>query len=175
MEGERIDDIRAYMSTMNAYKPPDPGPHIPGTPTETYINFYANGHERRTPYIQELIRYENDGVEGFIEFNGYYYVYDGTEDEYTKQTFRYADDCLPQRMLMDVIVQEKEPYHRYRNTSWFRPVSHDQYEVEFYKRTKIKCTDQISEIEDEEGEPMKVCFFPTDEQQLYFRVIKKNS
>ena len=170
-----ITDLRTYMSTMNAYKPPDPGPHIPGTPTETYINFYSNGHERRTPYIQELIEYENDGVEGCIHFDGYYYVYDGSEDEFIKRYQNVEENCLPQRMLMDVIVQEKEPYHRYKNSSWARTVSHDQYEVEFYQRTKIKCTDQISEIEDEDGEPMNVCFFPTDEQRLYFRVIKKNS
>lgn len=168
-------DFKVYMSTMNTYKPPEPGPHIPGTPTKMEIHFYANGHERRTPYIQELIKYVNDGTEGCIHFNGYYYVYDGTEDEFTKRYQNVEENCLPQRLLMDVIVQESEPYHKYKCSSWYRPVSHDQYEVEFYKREKIKCTDSISEIEDEDGEPMKVCFFPTDEQLLYFRVIKKNS
>ncbi len=165
--GEPITDLRA---SLDAYKPPEAGPHDPSVPTEMTIHFYANGHAQRTPYIERLIGYENDGSEGCIHFDGYYYVYDGSEEDYVKESEQYEENRLPKRLLMDVIVQETEPYHTYRGRSWFRIVSHDQFDVEFYRREKIKCTDVISEIEDEDGEPMSVCFFPTNEQRLYFRV-----
>jgi hypothetical protein len=167
-------DLTERMSTILAYKPPEPGLHDPSIPTKTEIHFHANSFSERHPHIKELIKYVNDGSEGYLHFDGYYYVYDGSEDEYTKSRSEYAENLLPKRLLMDVIVQETEPYHVFCGGSWFRTVSHEQYEVEFYRREKLNCTDVISEIEDDDGEPMHVCFFPTDEQKLYFRVIKKS-
>ena len=46
------------------------------------------------------------------------------------------------------------------------------YKVEVYRREVLSCTDQISEEVDDDGTPMRVCFFPTNLQRLHFRVLE---
>jgi hypothetical protein len=47
-----------------------------------------------------------------------------------------------------------------------------QYIVEVYKKVIHENTDVISDIDDGDGENMKVCFFPTNRQTIYFRVLE---
>lgn len=164
--GGVITNIAAYMSTMRAYRPPEPGPRDLATPTEMTVDFERNMNEPY-PYIYSLIKYENDGIEGYIHFDGYYYVYDGSEDEDAKTNYGYAERCLPKRLTMNVVVRETVPYHTYKSSSWYRTVSHEAYEVEVYRREKIKNTNKYSP-DDEYG---SICFFSTDEQKIYFRVL----
>ena len=46
------------------------------------------------------------------------------------------------------------------------------YKIEIFKRELYKSTDRYSTIEDD-GEPMRVCFFPTNEQKIYFRILEE--
>jgi hypothetical protein len=111
--------------------------------------FYAPA-EVRTPYIQELLGISINPItlEGVIHFNGYYYI---------------EDIDLPQKLRMT-----------YRHTTGQnREVVEYLYaDVEVYRREKGKATDSYSTIEDDDGEEMNVCFFPTAIQRLYFRVLE---
>lgn len=122
---------------------------------------------RKTPYIcnQEPIEYFCDGKEGYIHFDGYYYVENHAppylEDEALGP--RRYDVWLPQKLTMFVQLFEKETY---------KELECLQYIVEIYKKVIHENTDVISDIEEGDGEKMKVCFFPTNRQTIYFRVLE---
>lgn len=137
--------------------------------TTRQINFYdyEERTSRKTPYIcnQEPIEYFCDGKEGYIHFDGYYYVENHgppyLEDEALGP--RRYDVWLPQKLTMFVQLFEKETY---------KELECLQYIVEIYKKVIHENTDVISDIEEGDGEKMKVCFFPTNRQTIYFRVLE---
>ncbi len=137
--------------------------------TTRQINFYdyEERTSRKTPYIcnQEPIEYFCDGKEGYIHFDGYYYVENHAppylEDEALGP--RRYDVWLPQKLTMFVQLFEKETY---------KELECLQYIVEIYKKVIHENTDVISDIEEGDGEKMKVCFFPTNRQTIYFRVLE---
>ena len=137
--------------------------------TTRQINFYdyEERTSRKTPYIcnQEPIEYFCDGKEGYIHFDGYYYVENHAppylEDEALGP--RRYDVWLPQKLTMFVQLFEKETY---------KELECLQYIVEIYKKVIHENTDVISDIEEGDGENMKVCFFPTNRQTIYFRVLE---
>jgi hypothetical protein len=136
----------------------------------TEIHFYPTTMNRTLPYIrdEEATVFICDGSEGSVLFNGYYYVQDSDIPSETGH--------LPKQMEIHVKIREKEPYkEEYLEDGSTRlyHVVYDEYFyiIEVYKRVKHESTNEISEIEDD-GEPMEVCFFPTDLQTLYFRVLK---
>jgi hypothetical protein len=137
--------------------------------TTRQINFYDYEERttRQTPYIcnQEPIEYFCDGKEGYIHFDGYYYVENHAppylEDEGLGP--RRYDVWLPQKLIMFVQLFEKEAY---------KELECLQYIVEVYKKVIHENTDVISDIDDGDGENMKVCFFPTNRQTIYFRVLE---
>lgn len=137
--------------------------------TTRQINFYdyEERTSRQTPYIcnQEPIEYFCDGKEGYIHFDGYYYVENHAppylEDEGLGR--RRYDVWLPQKLIMFVQLFEKEAY---------KELECLQYIVEVYKKVIHENTDVISDIDDGDGENMKVCFFPTNRQTIYFRVLE---
>jgi hypothetical protein len=71
---------------------------------------------------------------------------------------------------------EKEPYKVEVNDnvtqSYYTALENVRYVVEIYKKVIHENTDVISEIEDDDRKPMRVCFFPTNRQTIYFRVIE---
>ena len=137
--------------------------------TTRQINFYdyEERTSRKTPYIcnQEPIEYFCDGKEGYIHFDGYYYVENHAppylEDEALGP--RRYDVWLPQKLTMFVQLFEKDNY---------KELECLQYIVEIYKKVIHENTDVISDIEEGDGEKMKVCFFPTNRQTIYFRVLE---
>jgi len=154
--------------------------------TRRQINFYNHDYETGThgkiPYIcdQEPIEYFCDGKEGYIHFDGYYYVenhappYLEIEDDALRP--RRYDVWLPQKLTMFAQLFEKEPYKVEGvdnvTTSCYKELECLQYIIEIYKKVIHENTDVISEIEDDEREKMNVCFFPTNRQTIYFRVIE---
>ena len=147
------------------------------------LEFHPMNRDTR-PYIQELIdyKYDEETKEGQIKFNGYYYVDDATE--------------LPKVTFMHMVLNEDEPYKveegpvdgdfaarllsagitvGMQTRYYYNELDNRLYEIEFYKREKIENTDVISTIDDDEGGEMDVCFFPTDIQILYFRVLQEFS
>jgi hypothetical protein len=139
----------------------------------------------RTPYIrdEETVEYICDGNEGTICFDGYYYVEDHAppypEDDEMKpweRPTRYAE-YLPQTLHLYVTRRETEPWKKEVNeegtctTYHYNTLEEHMYLIEIYKRVIHECTDKFSEIE-EDGMPMKVCFFPTNKQTIYFRILE---
>ena len=150
--------------------------------TTRQVNFYVyekNTH-KQTPYIcgQEPIEYFCDGKEGYIHFDGYYYV-ENHAPPYPEDdglTLRRYDVWLPQKLLMFMQLFEKEPYKveidGNTTTSYYKELESLQYIIEIYKKVVHENTDVISELEDDDGEKTKVCFYPTDRQTIYFRVLE---
>lgn len=141
----------------------------------------------RGPYIQELFDYTCDGSEGSFEFNGYYYVDDGENED-----FRDHQKKMPTTEVVHVKkISDAPPVITYtEEPSWLaepdgsRPlvqVRHTKHEIldehtyviEIYKRKVIENTDRFSKVRDGDEE-MDICFFPTDRQRLYFRVLEKD-
>jgi len=150
--------------------------------TTLTIEFYSlNGINERTPYIRgEPISYKCDGKEGEIYFNGYYYVEDHAppypEDEGLEVWVRSRyEQYLPKTHMMFVSRYEKEPYKiekiEDRTINHYKKVEEHIYTIEIYKRVIHECTNEISQIEDGD-DLLDVCFFPTNKQTIYFRVLK---
>ena len=103
------------------------------------------GFANKDPYVRELFSYNI--TEGFIEFDGF---------------FRATDEEFPLTYQL---------YLSQEDASW-KIISCENYLIEIYKREIIEDTSVISEI-DEDGEPMHICFCPTERMKLWFLVINK--
>jgi hypothetical protein len=144
------------------------------------------------PFIRELFSYRNDGSEGMIEFDGYYRINDGTNEMYKSCKSLPSREIFFEQLYSDTPKYVTRPQWKYQVLENFvvEPVDSNPpqeityatydlleqnvYLVEIYRREIVECTDQISTIEDEDGEPMRVCFSPTDRQRIYFRVLEVN-
>ena len=138
-----------------------------------------------TPYVRggDSVVYECDGKEGTIEFNGYFYVENNQppypEDEALHpwdRPKRYSE-WLPKQFAMDFTHRDKEPYNiivdKEKMCSYQHYKEHEKhfYKIEIYKKEVYESTDEISEIQDEDGELMNVCFFPTNKIKMWFKVL----
>ncbi len=101
---------------------------------------------------------------GTFTFNGYYRVENHPppypEDEQLEvynRPYRHVH-YLPQTLCMYVKSNTTTEEH--------------YYVVEIYKREIHKNTNSYSTINDEDGSEMHVCFFPTDEQTLHFKILE---
>jgi len=83
--------------------------------------------------------------EGYILFDGFYYVNDSSIQDENASHCRFQES-LPQTLEMCV--------------------DDISYIVEIYKREILECTDDIANI-------LNPDFYPTDKQKIYFRFIKK--
>jgi hypothetical protein len=123
-----------------------------------HFQFFSK--ERRDPYIMRVIDYQISDTEGSILFDGHYYV---------------LNEEFPIKTTYNMTLREKEPYEEgtTENGTYakYRNIEDKWYEIEIYDRVKIEDTSKISEVEDDDGSPMRVCFFPTHEQKIMFRVI----
>ena len=145
----------------------------------------TNDQVCRMPYIREdPIDYKCDGVIGHLTFNGYYYVEDHAppyeEDAPLPVWERQRHSAwLPQIVKMHALLRETEPYRIERNETeiWtrhhYKTIEENTYIVEIYKRVKHESTNEYSDEVDSGGEEMKICFFSTDKQTIYFKVLEK--
>lgn len=116
------------------------------------------------PYITQKnsIKYETHGKEGKIYFNGYYYIENDpltAEEELVeiwKRPRRYLKN-LPRRHMM-YIYYEESTYT-------------DAYIIEIYKKETHERTNLISKVEDDAESEMNICFFPTNNLTLHFKII----
>ena len=127
------------------------------------IHFISND---TTPYLMDSssAKYECDGKEGSIQFNGHFYV---------------KDEELPMKMTLFVRRREKEPYkvdtEDNKTTQYHNTIEEHLYIVEIYRRIKHKSTDIYGHLDiGAEGEEdiQNVCFFPTQWQTIYFRILE---
>lgn len=148
------------------------------------IHFYTiRPEDYRTPYVRdgETVVYECDGKEGSISFNGYFYVEKGPPpypDDHLKpwERPRRHSEWLPKKVAMSLTKRDKEPYKVVKKSSTSWQEFHKEYEkcfyvIEIYKMESYESTDEISQIEDF-GEPLDVCFFPTNQMKIWFRVLE---
>ena len=150
--------------------------------TRRQINFYdyETGTRGKIPYIcgQEPIEYFCDGKEGYIHFDGYYYVENHAPPYLEDEAYRPRryEVCLPQKLKMITQLREKEPYKEEVvdnvTTSYYKELECLQYIIEVYKKVIHENTDVVSEIDDGCGENARACFFPTNRQTIYFRVLE---
>jgi hypothetical protein len=151
------------------------------------IYFYtASSEDFRTPYVcdSDSVVYECDGKEGSLAFNGYYYVENGPppypeDSDPTLKPWekprRYCE-WLPKKVTMNMTLRETEPYKTEKIEEggireYYNEIKKEFYIIEIYKKEVYESTDVISEIEDD-GEPMNVCFFPTNKMKIWFRVVE---
>lgn len=153
------------------------------------IHFQTISHEDfRVPYIRDKssVVYTCDGKEGSIAFDGYYYVenhgppYPEDSDTSLKpweKPQRYTE-WLPKTAIMSMTLSEAKPYKVEGSESegWWREYYNELdkqlYKIEIYKKEVYESTDKISQIEDDDGEPMNVCFFPTNKMKIWFKVLE---
>lgn len=126
-----------------------------------HFEFFDKRHRR--PYIEYLLDYDITGNSGCIHFGGYYYV---------------MDEEFPTRIFFITTLYEDEPYEiketKYGEEKKYRTIETKYYEVDIYKREILKNTSEYDEV-DEDGGKMKICYFPTHEQKIYFKIINEYS
>jgi len=117
------------------------------------------------PYVSKVISYDLSGSEGCIHFNGYYYV----NDSHGNDTYHVS---LPQTLYIVTSRALSDPIYTDLSGGVQR-VHYEGYEQHFYS---IEIYDRI-EVDDtssyDEQDGMRVCYFPTMEQKLYFHVLKE--
>ena len=122
------------------------------------FEFYSN--DRRDPYIQKLLEYTISETEGIFHFDGYYYV---------------MNEEFPKHIFFNTNVRDAEPYEEEVSSKGhqakYKILENNFYEIEIYDREKLKNTSSYDETEDEDGSKMRICYFPTHEQKIYFKVI----
>jgi hypothetical protein len=119
-----------------------------------------------TFYVRKLYDYVNDGENGHIEFNGYIYYDVGNETKYNRSLTK-SILCMTEYSAEGIVNSDKPEVTTYSF------IQHHIYEVEFYRREIIKNTNAYSTIEEDDGTEMNVCFFPTDRQRVYFKVLRE--
>jgi hypothetical protein len=128
--------------------------------------------ELRCPYIrdQESKEFSINESEGSITFNGYYYVEDGPPP-YEDNSYDRYPKWLPQKVFLHTSLKEIELEVKTETTTYtnYNYLEEHTYIVEIYKRVTHKSTNEYSTLEDD----TEICFFPTDLQTLYFRIIEK--
>ena len=118
------------------------------------FEFYSKDH--RNPYIMNLIDFKISEIEGHLHFNGYYYV---------------SNKEFPKRIFFVTTVREDKPYKIEDKCNMYNIIEYKMYEVEIYNREKMKNTSSYDEIDEDECK-MKICYFPTHEQKILFKVIQ---
>jgi len=116
--------------------------------------FTSDAH-RHCPYVKELYLY--DLTNGTMEYDGNFYI---------------TDEELPIKLRMWLHKLEKEPFQVVENTSYYHYEMNESYEIEIYKHEQREDTSVLSEITDEDGTPMSVCFFPSYRHKLWFTIQK---
>ena len=102
----------------------------------------------RTPYINYVIDYVINEKEGYLYFDGYYYI---------------DDSELPRRAFFNTYIRSET-----------NEISEDKfYEIEIYKREKYDSTSKYCEVEEDDGSIGNICLFPTHKQKIYFKVIRE--
>jgi hypothetical protein len=137
--------------------------------TDLFVAFYTRnntGHSDPHLFVNDEYptEYKCDGTQGSYTFNGYYYVENHPppypEDEKLKlyeRPYRHSN-YLPQ--ILELYVKS------------YTTGEEHFYKVEIYKKEIHMNTDKISTITDDDGTEMNVCFFPTNLQTLYFKILE---
>ena len=89
--------------------------------------------------------------------------------------FHAEDEKLPLQCTLCLSEAAKEPYKIENSVSYYKYLFHELYLIEIHRREFLEDTSEYSEEIDEDGTPMKICFFPTHHIKIWFRVIAKDT
>ena len=142
--------------------------------TEIYFNIVDKLETQ--PYItdQKTVEFKCDGKEGSVSFNGYFYVEDTgppySEDSplQTRSKHSRYPEWLPIKSELCVRIRDTKETDEYGE---LKMLEEYYLVVEIYKRVTHYVTDHTSYVENDDGELMKACFFPTNRQTIYFRIL----
>jgi len=146
--------------------------------TTLEVFFIPGKNDYAVPYIRDEkpIEYICDGKEGSITFDGYYYVENHPppypEDAHLEiwNRVRRYQESLPKKIMMFMKIRESKPYKieddgEFCTKEYYKTIKEEAYNIEIYKKVIHKCTNQT-------GESLDICFFPTNTQTIYFRVLE---
>jgi hypothetical protein len=126
------------------------------------FEFFSKEH--RDPYIKTLIDFTINDTEGSIHFDGYYYV---------------MNEEFPKRVFFITTLRDEKPYEEETTdksySCKYKIVEEKYYEVEIYDRIEIENTSSYDEVEEEDGSKMRICYFPTHEQKILFKLVNNFS
>lgn len=114
-------------------------------------------HNLCNPYIQEIIKHERNGNEGILEFNGYFYIEDGS--------------CPVERIMSYDEKGEYEFCESYHIEIYEKKTGRDT-SYDGYKEEEDNSESQ-EESNDEDEFGGRICFFPTAIICLKYRVLEK--
>lgn len=136
------------------------------------------------PYVRNVIDFKCNGISGELAFDGYYYVNDDSNETLYSYTLPKEEKLYVEVISDDppIITRQMVPSFL-KDENGERPlieVEHTEYKILekhfwkilVYKREKLRNTDVISTVTDDDGEEMNICFFPTDEQRIYFQILQ---
>ena len=131
--------------------------------------FMFHNREERTPFVEKIYDYQISDISGHLMFNGYYYV---------------ENEDLPKNQELHHLATELEPYMSSITdtgpfagcgTTWhYKGIINNFYKIQITDRVKHENTDKISKVylDSDDEEMSNVCFFPTDIQTIYFKVLE---
>lgn len=125
--------------------------------SDVSVMFHSPGHDS-CPYVGSLKSYDLSG--GFLEFDGYFYVDEGEIAANPKKFFLQMHEC------------EDTPWKVEEGTSFYKYKWQFFKEVEVYRIEKGEDTSRYSKVQDDNEGEMNICFFPTCQMKLWFRVVK---
>jgi len=105
------------------------------------VKFKALTYGQRIPHILSLYDFDMQEKDGYIVFDGYYYVNDTSDVDPAKPSQCRFQESLPQ--TLELCIDEVT-----------------SYVVELYKRDIIECTDK---------DILNPEFKPTDKQKIWFK------
>lgn len=135
------------------------------------IEFIAN---HQYPHMMEVYDFACDGERGEVEFDGYYTAHDVSECEPPEYSMPKESYLLVKKYREGGprIWMEPSDVSGYvtRHTEFCRDSY--IYRVLIERRVKLQNTNSWSEDVDDDGRVYTVCYFPTDRQRLWFRVLE---
>ncbi len=154
-------------------------------PRNVHFDFVSPGpdHDRIRLYVQELFEFHLDHAasKGFLEFNGYLYAnvpgdpaeiceWDPTQPPRKK----YGTDVSRALMYFWETDTEGKPHPEKPGVTTYAYIDEGLLLIEFTRREIINNTDSYGPVQDDDdGDEMNICFFPTDHQRLHFKILQK--
>ena len=124
---------------------------------EKTLDFSSKGPQ---PYVQHILKLSIDPItmEGFIHFDGYYYVEDTDLPKIHTMSYRHyaMEPC-------------KTSYNGWRRCACLEALDAD---IEIYRHETMEDTSTFWTERMEDGDEIDMCLFPTKKQKLFFRIVE---
>lgn len=129
--------------------------HLDNSESNSEYNYHPNVYINEGDVYSHYI--SKDSSEGFIEFDGRSHIF---------------TESIPSKYILNISEREETPYKIVNNTQYFRCLYEYSVLIEVKRKEVIEDTSTTSEIEDDDGTMMNVCFMPTERQKIWFSVLE---